>query len=171
LILSRQKRTEKGTIDFSIPHHPFVAVTAQSHEFKSQINMLRVARANGKAVMKTASIQKKTPMSYKTVQRIMRRVPYQKGFRFSTRIGEYTGQVATSLEDFAETLKTVDLKSIDFHMERRDFEKWVVSIFGDEELAHIINRRSVFQGENRRNELVMAIQNHLKELKKMPKTA
>jgi hypothetical protein len=121
--------------------------------------------------MKAVPMQKRAPMSNEMVQRIMRRVPYQEGFRLSRGIGDYTGQVATSLEDFAEMLGTVDLKSIDFHMERRDFEKWVVGIFGDEELAQIINRRTVFQGENRRNELIIAIKNHLEDLKRMPKTA
>ncbi len=132
--------------------------------------MLSVARTKGKVIMNTKSMQKKVPANIQLVQIITRRVPYEKGFRFSTGIGEYTGQVATSLEDFADTLKTVDLKSIDFHMERHDFEKWVSGIFGDEELAQIISRRSVFQGENRRNELIMALQSHLEELKKMPKT-
>src|SRR3990172_3178412 len=109
-------------------------------------------------------------MSVDMVQRITRKVTPQEGFRFSRGIGDYTGQVATSLEDFAEMLSMVDLKSIDFHMERRDFEKWVISIFGDEELEQIINRRKVFQGENRRKELIMGIKNHLEDLKKMPKT-
>ena len=122
-------------------------------------------------IMKAFSTQKKMPMSNDMVQRITRRVPYQEGFRFSTGIGNYTGQVATTLEDFAEMLKTVDLKSIDFHMERRDFEKWVLGVFGDEELARMINRRAVFQGENRRKELVMTVQDHLEDLKKMPRTA
>jgi hypothetical protein len=131
--------------------------------------MLSVARTKGQVVMNAASVQKKAPVSIQIVQRITRRVPYEQGFRFSTGIGEYTGQVATSLEDFAETLKTVELKSIDFHMERCDFEKWVSGIFGDEELAHMINRRTLFQGENRRNELVMAMLSHLEELKTMPK--
>jgi hypothetical protein len=121
--------------------------------------------------MKAVSSPKRAPMSVEMVQRIMRRVPYQEGFRFSRGIGDYTGQVATSLEDFAEMLRTVDSKSIDFHMERRDFEKWVVGIFGDEELAQIINRRMVFQGEKRRDELIMAMKNHLEDLRKMPKTA
>jgi hypothetical protein len=135
------------------------------------MTLLSATRANEKVIMNKALMQKKSSMSNQMVQRTMRRVPYQEGFRFSTGIGEYTGQVATSLEDFVETLKTVDLKSIDFHMERRDFEKWVLDVFGDEELAHIINRRTLFKGENRRNELVMAIHNHLAGLKKTPKTA
>lgn len=122
-------------------------------------------------IMKAFSTQKKMPMSNDMVQRITRRVPYQEGFRFSTGIGNYTGQVATTLEDFAEMLKTVDSKSIDFHMERRDFEKWVLGVFGDEQLAQMLNRRAVFQGENRRKELVMTVQNHLEDLKKIPRTA
>ena len=83
--------------------------------------------------MKAVSSPKEASMSVDMVQRITRKVPYQEGFRFSRGIGDYTGQVATSLEEFAEMLRTVDSKSIDFHMERRDFEKWVLGIFGDED--------------------------------------
>ena len=122
-------------------------------------------------VVKAAAMPKKTVMSKEVVQRILRKVPYQEGFRFSRGIGDYTGQVALSLEDFAEMLRWVDSKSIDFHMGRRDFEKWVQYIFGDDELAHAINRRTVFQGENLRNELVTLVTEHVDELKKMPTTA
>src|SRR4030067_2783318 len=96
-------------------------------------------------------------MSVDMVQRITRKVPYQEGFRFSRGIGDYAGEVATSLEDVAEMLRTMDLRSIDFHMERRDFEKWVRVIFGDEELAQAIYRRTVFQGESPRTELTAAV--------------
>ena len=121
--------------------------------------------------MKAVSPPKKIPMSVDMVHRITRKVTPQEGFRFSRGIGDYTGQVATSLEEFAEMLRTVDSKSIDFHMERRDFEKWALGIFGDEELAQILSRRMIFQGEKRRDELIMAVKNHLEDLRKMPKTA
>jgi hypothetical protein len=114
---------------------------------------------------------KKSPLSHEVVQRILRKVPYQEGFRFSTGLGDYTGQVATSLEDFVDILRTVDLKSVDFHMERGDFEKWVRFIFGDEELVQIIHRRSIFTGENLRKELLSGITGHLNELKNMPTMA
>src|SRR4030042_1884331 len=117
-------------------------------------------------VVKAAAMPKKTVMSNEVVQRILRKVPYQEGFRFSRGIGDYTGQVALSLEDFAEMLRWVDSKSVDFHMGRRDFEKWVRYIFVDEELALAINRGAVFQGENLRNELVKLVTGHLNELKK-----
>jgi hypothetical protein len=111
------------------------------------------------------------PLRQDVVRRILRRVPYQEGFRFSRGLGDYTGQVATSLEDFVDMLRTVDLKSVEFHMERQDFEKWVRIVFGDEELAQIIHLRSIFVGENLRKELIAAITGHLDELKKMPTMA
>ena len=121
--------------------------------------------------MKAVTSPKRASMNVERVQRITRKVPYQEGFHFSRGIGDYTGQVAMSLEEFAEILRSVDSKSIDFHMERRDFEKWVLGVFGDEELVQILSRRMVFQGEKRRDELVMAVKNHLEDLKKMTKTA
>jgi hypothetical protein len=111
------------------------------------------------------------PLRQDVVRRILRRVPYQEGFRFSRGLGDYTGQVATSLEDFVDMLRTVDLKSVEFHMERQDFEKWVRIVFGDEELAQIIHLRSIFVGENLRKKLLDAITSHLDELKKMPTMA
>ncbi len=113
----------------------------------------------------------KKPLRQEVVQRILGTIPFQEGFRFSLGFGEYTGQVATSLEDFVDILRTVDLKSIEFHMERQDFEKWVRIVFGDEELAQIIHRRGSFVGENLRKELLSAITNHLNEIKKRPTMA
>lgn len=114
---------------------------------------------------------KKSPLRYEVVQRILRTVPYQEGFRFSRGFSDYTGQVATSLEEFVDMLRNVDVKSVDFHMERQDFENWVRIIFGDEELVQIIHRRSIFGGENLRKELIDAITAHLDQLKKMPTLA
>lgn len=114
---------------------------------------------------------KKQTISREDAQRISRRVPYQEGFRFSTGIGDFTGQVATSLEDFAEMLETVDMKAIDFHMERQDFENWIRNVLGDEELAKSVARRSVFQGENRRKELVMLTRNRVSDFQKMLQAA
>ena len=144
----------------------------QSHGFNSgNVECFIRNGLSEEIMMKAAAMPKKTVMSKEVVQRILRKVPYQEGFRFSRGIGDYTGQVALSLEDFAEMLRWVDSKSVDFHMERRDFEKWVRYIFGDEEFAQAINRRTVFQRENLRNELVKLVTEHVDELKKMPTTA
>src|SRR3972149_497169 len=110
------------------------------------------------------SSPKTTPLTKEVAQRILRRVPYQEGFRFSRGTGDYTGQVAMSLADFGEMLPTVDSKSIDFHMGRKDFENWVRNIFGDQEPAEGMSRRRVFQGENLRKELTTLTTKHVTDL-------
>ena len=121
-------------------------------------------------IMKAMSPPKKAILSNEGVQRILRKVPNQEAFYFSRGIGDYTGQSATSLTDFAEMLRTVDSKSIDFHMERRDFERWIRNVFGDDELAQSISRTMSSQGEHRRNELLMVTTKRLDDLNKMLKT-
>jgi hypothetical protein len=62
-------------------------------------------------------------------------VPPQKAFYFYTNIGAPTGQVASSLEGFANQLKTVNVASIEFHMQRGDFENWIRDVFHNNKLA------------------------------------
>ena len=120
--------------------------------------------------MKAMPTPKKTTLSRGAVQKILRIVSNQEGFYFSRGIGDCTGQVATSLADFAEMLRTVDSKSIEFHMERKDFERWIRNVFGDEELAQTVSRTMGSQGENRRNELGMVTTKRLDDLRKLLKT-
>lgn len=120
--------------------------------------------------MKAMPAPKKAPLSTEPVQRILRKVPNQEAFHFSRGIGDYTGQAATSLAEFAEMLRTVDSKSIEFHMERKDFERWVRNVFGDEELAQSVSRTTSSQVENRRNELVMVTTKRLNDLRNLLKT-
>ena len=117
------------------------------------------------------SSPKTKPLTKEVAQRILRRVPYQEGFRFSRGTGDYTGQVAMSLADFGEMLQTVDSQSIVFHMGRKDFENWVRNIFGDEELAESISRRKVFQGESLRKELTTLTMKRVTDLNSILKTA
>jgi alpha-amylase len=121
-------------------------------------------------IMKVMPAPKKAPLSIETVQRMLRKVPNQEAFYFSRGIGDYTGQAATSLSEFAEMLRTVDSKSIEFHMERKDFERWIRNVFGDEELAQTVSRTAGSKGENRRNELVMVTTKRLNDLRNLLKT-
>ena len=120
--------------------------------------------------MKANLPAKKATSSNEAAQRILRKVPNQEGFYFARGIGDYTGQVATCLADFAEILLTVDSKSVEFHMERRDFERWIRNVFGDEELAQNVSRTVSLLSENHRNELVLIATKRLDELRKMQKT-
>ena len=47
------------------------------------------------------------------------------GFYFYSDEGKYTGYSAHNLEEFTEAMKSVSLQSIEFHLEREDFENWL----------------------------------------------
>jgi hypothetical protein len=115
---------------------------------------------------------KKATLTRETANKILRKVTVQEGFRFFRGIGDYTGKVAMSLEDFAVDLRTIDLRSIEFHFQRQDFEKWIRNVLGDEELAKSLSQiRMGLQGEKLRNELIMVVTKRVEELKKKLATA
>jgi hypothetical protein len=76
-------------------------------------------------------------------------------FYFCIDINDYTGISAASYEDFLASIKKVNAKSLSFHLERGDFEKWVLDILKDEKLAgemtKLKNRR--LHGQALRNSL------------------
>ena len=98
----------------------------------------------------------------------MRTVPRHEGFHFFKGLGESTGKVATSLADFSEKLRTVDIRSVNYHFRRGEFEKWIRDEIGDVELSRRIGRiRKETHGEKLRNEIIEIIKGRLEELKGM----
>ncbi len=70
---------------------------------------------------------------------ILRRVSIHEAFLFFTDEEHYTGKFAQSLDIFVREIDNVPLKSIEFHFERGDFQKWIRNIIGDNELASRFN--------------------------------
>jgi len=70
--------------------------------------------------------------------RILRTVPRENAFYFFTSIGNYTGENAASLEEFVRKVKEVNVKSLEFHLYRGDFEKWASQTLEDTDLAEEI---------------------------------
>jgi len=99
--------------------------------------------------------------------KILSKVLRDKGFHFHTGIGAYTGIYATSLEQFSQLLEKVDLKSIEFHMGRTDFENWVRSL-GDQVLAlQLVKlKKKNPSGENLRREVRAIVKKRLDDLKR-----
>lgn len=99
--------------------------------------------------------------------RALRGVMREEAFYFFTSIGNYTGQSASSLDEFLLKLKDVDVKSLEFHLFREDFEKWVAQILGDGRLAEEIKslRLAKVAGNPLRDRLYMVVAKRLKELK------
>jgi len=74
-------------------------------------------------------------MINENVSKILGLLPREKAFYFFTSIGNYTGVSASSLEDFIEKVSKVNVKSLEFHFYRKDFEKWISEALEDKELA------------------------------------
>lgn len=67
----------------------------------------------------------RTTINTELASKILRTVSTTEAFHFFTDVGQYQGEFAASLADFAEKLKTVPLSSIEFHFKRGDFERWI----------------------------------------------
>jgi hypothetical protein len=105
-------------------------------------------------------------ISAELVSKILRTISITEAFHFFTDIGQYDGKSATSLADFSEKLKTLSLKSIEFHFKRGDFERWIRETLGDEYLANGISRigKSV-QGEALRAAIQRIVESRLYYIK------
>jgi mannose-1-phosphate guanylyltransferase len=87
-------------------------------------------------------------------------VPRDKSFYFDTGLGQYSGILSSSIDEFLAALKIVPIESLEYHIGRRDFEKWTKDVLGSILLADNIRtlRRSQLKGEDLRLQLVDVVQ-------------
>ena len=79
--------------------------------------------------------------------------------------GHYTGETALSLRSFLRDMGSVDTESIKFHFDRGDFQKWLRTTIGDEELAQTIDKLDKkIPEENLREKLADIVQKRIAEL-------
>ena len=69
------------------------------------------------------------------------------------------GESAASFEEFLDKIKEIDIKSLEFHLYRGDFEKWIAETLEDKELAEeIMNLRDITPTRDvLRNQLVIIV--------------
>ena len=100
---------------------------------------------------------------------ILRRLPTEKGFTFFYEFARPTQRTVHSLYEFQSTLKVIDPKSIQFHMERGDFARWLNQVIGDgklaEELTELSNKK--LAGASLRKKIISAVKQRIKELEAM----
>ncbi|MGQ9461266.1 MAG: DUF5752 family protein [Candidatus Bathyarchaeaceae archaeon] len=91
------------------------------------------------------------------------KLPQERAFYFFTSVGNYTGESAASLEEFIKITGKVDIKSLEFHLYRGDFEKWIAETLGDKGLAEAIKNLhdQKLVGENLRNQLHLIVSKRL----------
>jgi alpha-amylase len=105
-------------------------------------------------------------MSPEAASKALRTVAREKAFYFFTSIGNYTGVSASSLKEFVDRINEVNVRSLEFHVNRGDFEKWVNEVLEDSELAGEIKKlqKSNLAGEDLRSQVYMTFLKRLKRL-------
>jgi hypothetical protein len=99
--------------------------------------------------------------------KILGNVSTDKAFYFYRGIHQYTGVFANSLTDFCDKIQKIDVKSMEFHVQRKDFEQWIQSL-GDVELNKRLGliRNMHVHGEDLRTKVFEAVKRRIDELKK-----
>ncbi len=87
-------------------------------------------------------------------------------FHFYGDIGDYIGISAASYEDFLTSIKLAKTKSLSFHIERGDFQKWVLDVLKDRKLAREIGKvkNQKLRGQAMQNRLYRIVSKRHKEL-------
>lgn len=92
-------------------------------------------------------------------------VPRERAFYFYTSLGSYTGIMASSIDEFLGAISTAPLQSLEFHVTRRDFEKWAKDVVRSMVLADRLRdvRRKGLLGEELRSDLVECVEKWRRE--------
>ena len=100
-------------------------------------------------------------------EKILASVNPERAFYFYAGMGEPIGTAANSLKEFVEKVKTVQVRSLEFHLGRGDFENWVYML-GDSELVKSLVRLrgSGLSGERLRAELFRVVQTRVRQLQR-----
>jgi len=101
-------------------------------------------------------------------RKILGKTSMEKAFQFYAGIDQPLGISSDSLSDLCEKIKLVDLKSLEFHISRGDFELWV-HYLGDVQLAKRLRliRESRLCGETLRDEVYTVVKSRCDELQEL----
>ena len=126
---------------------------------------IAVVERKNSSLVKTEAASK---TDLKLASNILRIVPANNAFYFFTDIGQYTNKSSNYLADFCNAIQTVDVRSVEFHFKRGDFELWIRETLGDKELAYEIDRVSkTTRGEELRTTIHQIVDARLIKLKKL----
>ncbi|MFZ0965236.1 MAG: hypothetical protein WAN82_01245 [Candidatus Bathyarchaeia archaeon] len=101
---------------------------------------------------------------------ILAYLPIEKSFHFYVDVGKPQNIHAASLQDFGDKILKIDISSVEFHVNRGDFEAWFMGL-GDIELARkmlLIKEQKVL-GDELRKKLYEIVKNRCEELAKIRK--
>jgi hypothetical protein len=96
-------------------------------------------------------------------------LPAPKRFYFHDVSGRYLGRVAANLWEFCQALNDVPLDTLRFHLTRGDYERWILDVLRDEELARRIRKLGGrnLDGNELRRALSDTVANRYDELERL----
>ncbi len=96
---------------------------------------------------------------------VLRRLPIDKGFTFFHEFARPTSMTAHSLHEFGRAINSAPEQTLQYHLERGDFERWISQVLGDKILAQKIalTAREGVKGERLRKKLAAVIEARAKE--------
>ena len=99
---------------------------------------------------------------------ILAYAPHDKAFNFYVTVGKPLSLHAHNLRDFPNKPEKADLASVEYHMQRGDFEAWFKGL-GDEELVKktAVLKKKNFVGEDLRKQLHNVVELRYLELAKL----
>lgn len=97
--------------------------------------------------------------------KILKTVGNEESFHFYEAVGKPIGENALGLPDFLEKIKSVKLESLQFHLQRKDFQNWIKKTLGDPKLARRIGRIRPLNNDDLRIKMCTTIENRIKELR------
>jgi hypothetical protein len=98
-------------------------------------------------------------------KQILSEVPQERAFHFYESMGAHTGRWARSLVEFCNSLPDLSAKSIEFHTQRGDFEKWIRYLQDNALASQIAKLRArKLTGEALRTELYNLVKKRVGEL-------
>jgi len=103
-------------------------------------------------------------------EEILAYLPIEKSFHFYVDIGKPLNIHAASLQDFCDKILKIDIGSIEFHINRGDFEAWFMDL-GDVELSRktlLVREQKIF-GEELRQKLHEIVKDRCESLAKIRK--
>lgn len=111
-------------------------------------------------------------ISKEKANEILAYLPVEKSFHFYADIGKPLNVYAASLQDFCDKIQKIDTCSLEFHVNRGDFEAWFAGL-GDSELARklLLVREQKLSGEKLRTRVYEIVKNRCEELAKIRKGA
>jgi hypothetical protein len=96
-------------------------------------------------------------------------------FLFYTGIGEgnFTGVMSWSLKGFIKALQTIDIKAVEFHNGRGDFEGWAEHSLQDEVLSWQLEKTRIakLRGEGLRKAIIGTAEKRFSKLSKQVQMA